>query len=162
MTCIGRAVWVALVWLTAATTLLAGSPHFACRCPDGHIKPFCLSFSRTSSACCCGKGGTSSGQERGHPCCGGSGRPVAGAFAPGSSLDRTDCCHRTLMLPQVAPPVPHKTTAVGNATANPAGLLPHAAARAAFATAPASLALYQLYHLPPPTDLLAALQRLLI
>jgi hypothetical protein len=41
------------VWATAVSTLLAGSPRLDCRCPDGRVKPFCLSI-LFQSACCDG------------------------------------------------------------------------------------------------------------
>ena len=49
-----------LVWLTALSTLMAGSPHLSCRCPDGSIKIFCfgsvssMAQSATSHKSCCG------------------------------------------------------------------------------------------------------------
>lgn len=48
----GRKAWAALVWLTTLMTLVAGLPHFDCRCPSGQVKPFCPG--QTSTACCCG------------------------------------------------------------------------------------------------------------
>jgi len=42
------------VSLTAAMTLVAGLPRLECRCPDGHVKPVCLSLFIGSSGCCCG------------------------------------------------------------------------------------------------------------
>jgi hypothetical protein len=48
-----RRLSLAGIYLTAFTTLVAGTPHLHCVCPDGHVKPFCLSFfSRTN--CCAG------------------------------------------------------------------------------------------------------------
>lgn len=38
-----RISWIAQVWLTMATALVAATPHCRCVCPDGHVKPFCLS-----------------------------------------------------------------------------------------------------------------------
>ncbi|HEV3259262.1 MAG TPA: hypothetical protein VG013_20510 [Gemmataceae bacterium] len=35
-------------------TLLTGTPHVDCFCPDGRVKPFCISLSWNSPACCCG------------------------------------------------------------------------------------------------------------
>ncbi len=48
--------WAIGVWTTAVSTLLAGLPHLQCHCPDGHIKPFCLSILVPSICCdrsCC-------------------------------------------------------------------------------------------------------------
>lgn len=42
---------IALV--TAITTLVAGVPHFVCRCPNGTIKPFCLGCETKKTRSCC-------------------------------------------------------------------------------------------------------------
>lgn len=69
--------WAMGIWATAFSTLLAGLPHLQCRCPDGRIKPFCLSFVIPSTCCgrsCCA-GPTDSQAERSSqestkkPCC---------------------------------------------------------------------------------------------
>jgi hypothetical protein len=58
-----------LVWLTAASTLIANTPHFVCRCPNGQVKPFCLGSVSTESSCCChGKCCSSSGSTEGGCC----------------------------------------------------------------------------------------------
>src|SRR5687767_4870311 len=46
-----------LVWATAATTLLASTPHVRCRCPDGSLKPVCFSFLTSTTSNCCGQHG---------------------------------------------------------------------------------------------------------
>src|SRR5262245_47170854 len=100
-----------LVGLTAFATLIAGAPHFICRCPDGHVKLFCVSTPSAAPGCCCG-----------HACCRPAGRDEGGAadrpkgcgtgaccsaakarrFADGRtcqiSLQR-NCCARTLAAP---------------------------------------------------------------
>jgi hypothetical protein len=48
-----RASLTLLVWLTAAMTLVAGTPHFTCRCPNGRVKPFCFGTAFQKSGCCC-------------------------------------------------------------------------------------------------------------
>jgi hypothetical protein len=46
---------ILIVWTTAISTLLAGTPHFVCRCPDGSIKHFCFgSTDGPKSSCCTG------------------------------------------------------------------------------------------------------------
>jgi hypothetical protein len=52
---IGRTALVANVWTTAVLTLVAGLPHFECRCPDGTVKPFGLGLLSRAAGCCCGK-----------------------------------------------------------------------------------------------------------
>ncbi len=67
------------VWLTAIMTLVAGLPHFDCRCPDGNLKPRCLGFTSKSSGCCCG--GKCCSLAGNDCCCGRKGdpsRPKAG------------------------------------------------------------------------------------
>src|SRR5438552_5070598 len=64
----GRKAWIGQAWLTAVMTLVTAVPHFDCRCPDGHVKPFCLSISRAASGCCCG-GTCCSSTEGGRSCC---------------------------------------------------------------------------------------------
>ena len=54
MRTIGRTALTGLVWLTAAMTLVAGLPHFDCRCPSGQVKPFCLATASKKTGCCCG------------------------------------------------------------------------------------------------------------
>ena len=39
--------------MTALMTLVAGTPHFDCRCPNGRIKPFCLALLTGRTGCCC-------------------------------------------------------------------------------------------------------------
>lgn len=59
---------VALVWLTALTTLVSGTPHLTCVCPDGHVKLFCLSaYPGLGAFCCGGAGRTADGSK--HNCC---------------------------------------------------------------------------------------------
>ncbi len=49
-----RTALVALVWLTAASTLFAGLPHFNCLCPSGERKSRCLGVTTKDTGCCCG------------------------------------------------------------------------------------------------------------
>jgi hypothetical protein len=67
--------------LTAAMTLIAAFPHFECRCPDGHLKPYCLGFCSTTSGCC------------GESCCEFSSKPSWGVVShPAKSAGRPPCC----------------------------------------------------------------------
>ena len=59
---------VALVWLTALTTLVSGAPHLTCVCPNGHVKLFCLSAYPGFGAFCCGGSGQTTDESR-HACC---------------------------------------------------------------------------------------------
>jgi hypothetical protein len=80
MVCIGRAALVANVWVTAAMTLVAGVPHFDCRCPDGSVKPFGLGALSRLAGCCCART-----NSKPHPA-----RPAA---RPAPSC-RACCCHQ--------------------------------------------------------------------
>src|SRR4051812_29868431 len=65
-----RSMSVLTVWLTAATTLFATSPHFECVCPDGTRKPFCLSSFLGDPSCCGQETCASAGnQHDGAPSC---------------------------------------------------------------------------------------------
>jgi hypothetical protein len=44
----------ALVWMTAASVLLAGFPHYQCRCPDGTLKLLCFGWAAGKDCCCAG------------------------------------------------------------------------------------------------------------
>src|SRR5262245_26246874 len=54
MSCLRRLTLVALIWLTAASTLLAGLPHFECLCPNGQRGSYCLGTATNKTGCCCG------------------------------------------------------------------------------------------------------------
>jgi hypothetical protein len=51
MACVPKILCAGHVWLTAAMTLVAGFPHFECRCPAGQFKPFCLGFCSATHGC---------------------------------------------------------------------------------------------------------------
>jgi hypothetical protein len=68
------------VWVTAIATLLASSPRVDCRCSNGHVKPFCLSF-LVKSACCFD-----------HTCCTVPARPDEGLAR---KTKKTCCCCRS-------------------------------------------------------------------
>src|SRR5438132_246346 len=85
MATFGRIAWIGHIWLTALATLVAGIPHFACRCPDGHVKPICIGTLFATSGCCCG-GTCCSSSERG-ACC----RRAPGRMAA-EQLHAKSCC----------------------------------------------------------------------
>src|SRR5438105_854352 len=53
MAVFARYLSVCSIWLTAAMTLVAGTPHVYCQCPNGNVKPFCLSMFSSEGGCCC-------------------------------------------------------------------------------------------------------------
>ncbi len=73
-----RTALVALTWLTAASTLVAGLPHFECVCPDGQRKPVCRGVKDAATGCCCGGS-----------CCSSNGQSVEGTVR---SKSRGGCC----------------------------------------------------------------------
>src|SRR5947209_19392590 len=81
MRTIHRSLRASLVWVTAAATLFAHTPRLQCRCPDGHVKPFCLSLFLPSSGCCC------SGQ-----CCGFEDHNRSGECPASTTTPATDEC----------------------------------------------------------------------
>jgi len=66
MDTMGKTVRGIAIWVTAIMTLIAGTPHFVCRCPNGNVKPFCFAVPIGTTGCCCGGACCSSG---GSSCC---------------------------------------------------------------------------------------------
>ena len=93
-----RAASVIGGWATAVMTLLAGLPHFECRCPDGHVKPFWLGLASGVSSCCCGCSCCSSSTKP-RCCC----RP-SGVLSSGHS--EKGCCRCRHQVGQPAKPLP--------------------------------------------------------
>lgn len=101
--------WAMGIWATAVSTLLAGMPHLQCRCPDGRIKPFCLSILFASTccdrACCIDAAGSQSGHEiqpspskKSCCCCQASQRPERGEQI------RPRECQKTIVKASIASP----------------------------------------------------------
>jgi hypothetical protein len=158
-----------LVWLTAAMTLVAGTPHFTCRCPNGQVKSICLGLSSKKSTCCCNGGCCAHGQEGGTACCCAQDAPAgcccsqhagqgpvkpekAGAFT-GSA-----CCKRTLASQDPQSLSPAKAKVAKNVSF---GLLaPDGDPGPSFVTAIHRPR--QHHERPPPTDLVITLHHFLI
>jgi hypothetical protein len=98
----------ALIWLTAGSSLVAGTPLLSCRCPDGRLKLVCFkaaccalpSESEPGACCCCqartaGQPAHSSRPAR--SCC-----QQHGAQTTATSIQQTGC---TRTLTEVAPSV---------------------------------------------------------
>jgi hypothetical protein len=80
-----RAVQTGAIWLTAIMTLVAGTPHFDCRCPKGNVKPFCLALLTGKTGCCC----------EGSCCSATSGEDVktlAAHASPSATVPKETCC----------------------------------------------------------------------
>lgn len=173
-----RVVQTGAIWLTAVMTLIAGSPHFDCRCPNGNVKPFCLALLSGKTGCCC-EGS----------CCSASSGDDGEALAAHASLSatvakKTCCCCKAHQ--ENARDESQTDARLGKAgcqkilaeaaaaVAEPAVKAPEQALTThLFVPAPelvmgqdgfgVSDCLYAShYHWPPPTDLVTVLQRFLI
>jgi hypothetical protein len=162
------------VWVTAVMTLIAGSPHLDCRCPDGHLKPFCLTAGSSPSACCC-DGGCCATNSGGGKCRGGSAsregacpscrrhRGQEQATSPRTALrEDTSCCSRQLVQPESSVPT-HTRPAITRDLTLISCPAPETAPALSLLPAAERQTPSWLLHLPgPPGDLLTLLQRFLI
>jgi hypothetical protein len=176
---------IALASLTATTLLVAATPHFHCLCPNGQVKPFCLNVRSGPTGCCCG-GACCTSNEDGSTCCQAPGDPVDEPYAEGPSCCqgatkqsrpnqaarpaattahvRSQCCTRTPQAEFIAvAPEPgserpdHPIGDLHSLVAPPAPVL---ASGSLYAHGwPLS---WQSHQLPPPTNLVIALEHFLI
>jgi hypothetical protein len=152
MSSFGNIAWIGHIWLTALMTLVAGVPHFACRCPDGRVKPFCMGTPSAKSGCCC-RGTCCSPSEGGTCCCGTRSR------IPGPEVGRSNCT-KTL-APSVLLTVGHGKTTLANPLT--VGALPaQAVSVLSLTTMVGARPAWQAHQIAPPTDLITVLQRLVI
>jgi hypothetical protein len=165
-----------LVGLTAISTLFAGMPHFVCRCPNGQVKPFCLSSPSTTGCCCgsacCGLAGAGSescccrssgvNAERGCCCCGDRGANDASEPSndPGFSAQR-NCCTRTLVTPEAQ--------SLPESKATPTSSVDHLASPTfemgvfhSLTPLTRASTIWLADRGPPPADLVTVLRRLII
>jgi hypothetical protein len=56
MDMIPKPILAVVMWLTAAMTLVAGMPHFVCRCAGGSVRPFCFGIRLNLPLVGCGAG----------------------------------------------------------------------------------------------------------
>jgi hypothetical protein len=176
---------VALVWLTAASTLLAGLPRFECACPAAQPGPASPDVKAKATGCCCC---APEAGERGdqHPCCqhegqetcpdspkragAVSGQAPSGLHGPQAATSPTGSpeltqarCAKTPLAPSRAVTAAVSKTHSGGWQA-PELLAPTGACPVA---APSSCAAPSRHpwltsHVPPPTDLVVTLQHFLI
>lgn len=164
---------ISIVWLTAGSTLIAGTPHFVCRCPDGTTKAFCFGSASPKSCCChggqccCSTNGGCPGQTDSPndqdtevpPCC--SSKDSA---SPGkdrnddTSLDH-DCCQRELAQPQAMSAPDSDVKPDQNAIAAAPSYAVHASIETAHTFVPRT---WQFHRMPPPTNLVITLLHLVI
>jgi hypothetical protein len=170
-----------VVWATAATTLLAGTPHFDCRCPDGSIKRFCFGPASGEWSCCfngkgcgaksneiksCCRKGRSGSQATVKPsCCSKQNKRERSSVTPrkqpvdGLTL-RGAGCQKTLAAPEFQSSVRPTTTL--DETPALSFVLSSAAALEYLSNGATSRTAWQVHWLPPPTDLVTNLRRLVI
>ena len=160
--------WIA--GLAAAMTLVAGLPHFHCRCPDGRVKLFCLGPAGAGLSSCCAAGcctnPTASVAEQYSaegacaPCCCGDHEAAPGSESPAAVDAGQRGCVKTPAPPLVA-------AAPGERDTDERGLtdsltLPESSAPlAAMPNDPGARSPEGPVVLPPP-DLVTLLGRLLI
>lgn len=172
-----HAVQTGAIWLTAIMTLIAGTPHLVCRCPNGHVKPSCLSLFSGKTSCC------------GNSCCSASqvddGKGSAARISLSATLIKKNCCcckahqedasdesrtnsklgkercQKNLVEGIVAVPAPSVKAPVQDLTVHLFVPAPETTmAQEGFGACDSSFANH--YHWPPPTDLVTVLQRFLI
>jgi len=159
--------------------LVAGVPHFDCRCPNGHVKPYCLALRSGKTGCCCDGSCCPTSSRDGE-------KAVSAHTSPSATTAKKTCCcckdHRegtgsesrtgtgfekagcqkTLAEAAVAVPGPSVNESVQDLTAHL--FIPTsepALSHYGFAACDCLLANH--YHWPPPpTDLVTVLQHFLI
>jgi hypothetical protein len=162
-----RTLLAVLVWLTAATTLVAGVPHFDCLCPNGDRKPFCLGLASKATSCCCGgaccgTGGGASCCQAQASCC--SHHKATSAKRPSNKhyqIGRTGC-QRSLVLTLCAAVTPGRPTTDEGFPALRLAAVPAPAVLSVLPIRGTWLLTWRHYRLPPPPDLIVTLQHFLI
>src|SRR4051794_16517190 len=172
----GVTVKAAWVWLTAVMTLVAGLPHFDCRCPNGQVKRFCLGRASPPSGCCCG-GACCSSASGGRCCC------RSGGAASARQAEKRSCCGRhtrlnderpsaagvkaqhtccSKVLAQVQAFVPSPAKPAVDPDQAPAVLPPAADIVCTLVPRAHTRTPWHVHLLAPPTDLVTLLQHFLI
>jgi len=145
-----RALVHSFVWLTAAATLLAGTPHVQCRCPDGTFKPVCFAPVGMEPCCCCAE----TDADEPPSCC----QPKKRNQADDGPVFGHDGCQRTVVEPDPATAQRgdvEKEQAAVTSMANVAGVV------TAVASQP-SVSITSSTPVLPPLDLQLVLQHFLI
>lgn len=164
--------------MTAVMTLVAGTPHFDCRCPNGNVKPFCLALLTGKTGCCCEGSccSTSPGNDgeglAAHAslsatvakktccCCKAHQENARDASQTDARLGKAGC-QKTLAKAAVAVAEPTVKAPVQDLTAHLFVPAPEpVTGQDGFGACDCLFA--HRYHWPPPTDLVTVLQRFLI
>jgi hypothetical protein len=169
-----------LACLAALLTPASGISHFVCRCPNGHLKSFCLNITtENSGGCCCG-GGCCSRAGGGKCCCCSRGKtarcarhdgganccrtPQARAGeerAGGPSFDEGPCCTKALRVAQSLVVFPKRGPAADDV--RPSGDWVAGPVLVCTPEAGSGFGVPGLAHSPgPPADLVTLLRRLVI
>jgi hypothetical protein len=172
---------VMIVWATAATTLLASTPHYDCRCPDGTIKRFCFNSTTSESPCCCSGTNCGSNSNDAKSCCrkktpsrqsttkpsccckqskAQNNSVVAGNPPATGVIVRGTCCQKTLAESEIQSSV--RASATVDETPSLVFVLHSAEGIEYLSNAASSRSIWQVHWLPPPTDLVTILHRLVI
>jgi hypothetical protein len=175
---VGRTALVARAWLMAVGVLLAGLPHFHCRCPNGEEKRMCLGLASKPTNCCCGGSCCSSAQGSDCPCClrGASGSIEGQPDSPccrhqsqanseqAFSGSRLGCggCARTPAQVEAFGITHIKTVANGDLTPGSFQALPSPVFLSSSSRAAHGPSSWQTDALPPPTDLIIVLEHFII
>lgn len=178
-----KTITAILVWAATASSLLGSTLHFTCRCPDGTVKPFCTGQGSSESSCCCngkcccstsdggccGKSSSSHGQKKKNgPSCCQQGKPEASSEAVGPRSGSQEhltisrnCCQKMLVQTESQTLVRPVTKPIKQLELSLA--LQPLLNIGSYVPSPLLVTNgWQVYRLPPPTDLLTLLQRLLI
>lgn len=170
MDCIRKPALAVFVWFTAAMTVVAGVPRTICLCStsDGRPRSCCSPFfSQHSGSCCCQ--GANPSKERGHRCprCAACKSRTTGSHsekdtAVGKSGSiHCSGCKRGVSAPQLANHSETKSTA--NGVSESVNTLPQNLAKVeAFKGFPNVRLAWDVFRVPPRTDLVSAQQRLTI
>jgi hypothetical protein len=161
-----------LVWLTAAMTLVAGSPHFACLCPNGQVKRVCTGSLSRSTGCCCGgdccglkksccNAISSDARSNKSTCCDPhESKQILGAASCKVAIE-SNCCSKSLAQSQFFAVSNSKSSNVKEISAPSLLALGAVLVRSASTTERCQIS-WQDHRIPPPTDLTISLQHLTI
>jgi|GEM_PF-6339520 len=149
-----KALLHSLVWLTAAATLLAGTPQLQCRCPSGGAKAACVvSPVAVDACCCCSK--APDDQDPPPSCCH---APQLPQNDGNGTAFRHDGCQKALVQP---PDVTAQRTSIDGPTLG-SGTVAALVHLSSAANPPAKSSIVDLPPLPPPIDWQLVLQHFVI
>jgi hypothetical protein len=99
---ISKAILAGQIYLTAIMTLIAGMPHFVCRCPGKVVDS--PPEVQTASCCCCSSCGSARGQEKSigkRSCCSQTSAPGKNKETTRSHQATGSDCTKVTGLPKV-------------------------------------------------------------